>query len=68
MNTIKTITKAPTKENLADLLKATLYLTITVVVISFKFSWFIAKTVLKTVTLVFRGLTAALTKLDKAVA
>lgn len=68
MNTIKTITKAPTKENLADLLKATLYLTITVVVLTFKFSWFAAKTVLKTVTLVFRGVSAVLTKLDKAVA
>lgn len=68
MNTIKSITKAPTKENLADLLKATLYLTITVIVITCKFSWFIAKTVLKAVTLVFRGLTAVLTKLEKATA
>lgn len=68
MNTIKTITKAPTKENLLDLLKGALYLTITVVVITFKFSWFVAKTVLKAVTLVFRGLTAVLTKLEKATA
>ena len=68
MNTIKTITKAPTKENLLDLLKGALYITVTVIVISFKLMWFVSKTVLKMVTLIFRGITAMLTKLDKAVA
>lgn len=68
MNTIKSITKAPTKENLADLLKGALYITVTVIVLSCKLLWFISKTVLKAVTLLFRGITAMLTKLDKAVA
>lgn len=68
MNTIKQITKAPKKENLLDLLKSALYLIVTVIVLVFKLLWVIAKYTLKLVTLTFRGITALLTKLDKAVA
>lgn len=68
MNTIKTITKAPKKENLLDLLKSALYLIVTVIVLVFKLLWVFAKYTLKLVTLLFRGITALLTKLDKAVA
>jgi hypothetical protein len=68
MNTIKQITKAPKKENLLDLLKSALYLIVTVIVLVFKLLWVFAKYTLKLVTLLFRGITALLTKLDKAVA
>lgn len=68
MNTIKSITKARKKENLTDLLKCALYFTVTVIVLVFKLLWVISKYTLKLVTLTFRGFTAILTKLDKAVA
>lgn len=68
MNTIKTITKAPKIENLTDLIKGALYLIVTVIVLVFKLLWVFAKYTLKLVTLLFRGITALLTKLDKAVA
>lgn len=68
MNTIKTITKAPKTENLTDLIKGALYLIVTVIVLVFKLLWVFAKYTLKLVTLLFRGITALLTKLDKAVA
>lgn len=68
MNTIKTITKASKRENLVDTIKCLLYFTVTVIALVFKLAWTIAKYTLKLVALVFRGLGALFTKLDKAVA
>ena len=68
MNTIKTITKAPKTENLVDLIKGALYLTVTLIVLVFKLIWFVIKYILKGVELLLRGFTVVITKLNKAVA
>ena len=68
MNTIKTITKAPKKENLSDILKGTLYITLSLIALTFKLIWFVIKYTMKGIELLLRGITAVFVKLNKAVA
>lgn len=65
---IKQITKAPKSENLVDLIKGALFMTVTLIVLTFKLIWFVIKYILKGVELLLRGFTVVITKLNKAVA